>query len=154
HFDIGAFQSEGFTLTPESGSSPQSTGIGQAFGNPLAVTVTAINPAEPVDGGVISFAAPGTGASATLSAASATIINGQAGLSATAGTTAGSYTVTASAAGVTTPVSFALTNSPLNMVVQPVAAVAGKAFINVVLATFTDSVPGATPSDFGAAVAW
>src|SRR5262249_9873082 len=32
HVDIGAFQSEGFSLKPVTGSSPQSTGIGQAFG--------------------------------------------------------------------------------------------------------------------------
>ena len=61
HVDIGAFQSEGFTLTPDAKSSPQSTGIGQAFASPLALTVTAINPLEPVDGGVISFTAPDTG---------------------------------------------------------------------------------------------
>jgi hypothetical protein len=259
HVDIGAFQSEGFTLTPATGSSPQSTGIGQAFANPLAVTVTAVNPAEPVDGGVIFFKAPDTGASATLSAASATITNGQAGVSATAGTTAGPYAVTASAgvglraagfalsnrpgtaasvavvsgsgqtaaaatgfaaplvvvvkdafgnpvpgvsvafaapaagasaalngspavtgadgravvtatanatlgsytvmaraAGASTTAEFALTNTTglQNLVVQPVAALAGQAFINVVLATFTDSVPGASPSDFRAGITW
>ncbi len=94
--DIGAFQSEGFTLTPATGSSPQATGTGRAFGNPLTVTVSAINPAEPVNGNMIFFTAPGHGRSATLSAASATVTNGQAGVSATAGMTAGSYTVTAS----------------------------------------------------------
>ena len=39
HIDIGAFQSQGFTLTPELGSTPQSTQIGTAFTNPLALNV-------------------------------------------------------------------------------------------------------------------
>ena len=49
-----------------------------AFANTLAVTVTAVNAVEPVDGGVIAFAAPTAGASAALSAATATIAGGQA----------------------------------------------------------------------------
>ena len=55
--DIGAFQSQGFTLTPVAGSTPQSSAIGTAFVYPLAVTVTANNPVEPVDGGVVTFVA-------------------------------------------------------------------------------------------------
>ena len=42
----------------------------------------------------------------------------------------------------------------LHLVVQPVAAVAGQAFTNVVVATFTDSNPNATPTDFTAAIDW
>ncbi len=257
--DIGAFQSQGFTLTPETGSSPQSTGIGSAFARPLAVTVTAINPVEPVDGGVISFTAPVTGASATLSAALATIVQGDAGVSATALTTAGTYTVSASAGVDSTAASFALTNKagasasvavssgsgqsatvttgfaaplvavvtdsfgnpvpgvsvtfaapasgasatlagspavtdangravvtatagafvgsysvtasaagvpagaafgltntggPQNLAAQPVAAVAGQSFTNVVIATFTDADPSASPSEFTAGIDW
>ena len=41
--------------------------IGNEFANALSVTVKANNPIEPVDGGVIHFTAPTTGASATLS---------------------------------------------------------------------------------------
>jgi hypothetical protein len=156
HVDIGAFQSAGFTLTPLAGSTPQSALVGAAFAHPLAVTVTANNPAEPVDGGAVRFAAPTTGASATLSAATATIAHGQAGVTATAGGIAGSFTVAALAAGETTPAGFALTNTAatLSLAAQPVAAVAGQAFINVVLATFTDSDPNAGPSDFVAAITW
>jgi hypothetical protein len=154
--DIGAFQSQGFTLAPVAGSTPQSALAGAAFSQPLAVAVNAKNPVEPVDGGIVSFAAPAAGASASLSAATATVVNGQVSATATAGTIAGSYTVTASVAGVTTPASFALTNTAaaLKLVAQPVAAVAGGAFINVVVATFTDSDPNAGPSDFVAAITW
>jgi parallel beta-helix repeat protein len=154
HVDIGAFQSQGFTLTPVPGSTPQSGPANEPFANPLAVTVTAVNPIEPFDGGIVNFAAPTTGASATLTAATAIIANGQAAVTAAANTTVGSYSVKASAAGNVTPVNFALTNSPLNMVAQPIAAVAGRPFSNVVVATFTDSDPNASPGDFVAAITW
>ena len=54
--DIGAFESQGFTLTLVAGT-PQSADIGTPFADPLAVSVTANNPLEPVDGGVVSFVA-------------------------------------------------------------------------------------------------
>ena len=108
--DIGAFQSQGFTITPVAGSTLQSVDVGEPFANPLAVTVTAINPAEPVDGGVMSFAAPSAGASASLSATTAIIAHGQAGVTATANATPGAYVVTAMAAGVTSG-GFNLTNA-------------------------------------------
>ena len=40
--------------------------LGAMFARSLAVTVTANNSIEPVDGGIVSFAAPTDGASATL----------------------------------------------------------------------------------------
>ncbi len=112
--DIGAFQSQGFTLTLVAGSSPQSATINTAFANVLGVRVTANDPLEPVAGGVICFAAPSTGASAALSSHTATIgNNGVAFITATANGTTGSYTVTAKASGAATPASFALTNTPV-----------------------------------------
>ncbi len=109
--DIGAFQSQGFTLTPVSGSTPQSAAIDTAFAHALGVTVKAKDSLEPVAGGVIAFAAPSSGATATLSGATATIgSNGVASVNATANNTAGTYRVTASAAGAAAPASFTLTN--------------------------------------------
>jgi hypothetical protein len=110
HVDIGAFQSQGFTLTPASGSTPQTVLAGAVFRKPLAVTVTANNPVEPVDGGGVSFAAPTSGPSATLSAATATIQSGQAAVTATANDTAGGYNVTATAAGASSAI-YSLTNT-------------------------------------------
>jgi hypothetical protein len=110
HVDIGAFQSQGFTLTAVPGSTPQSAVVGAAFAHPLAVTVTANNPVEPVDGGIVGFAAPASGASAALSAATATIRGGQASVAATASATMGPYRVTAIAAGGGST-SFDLTNA-------------------------------------------
>ena len=114
--DIGAFQDQGFVLAPVAGSTPQLGFFGTAFANPLAVTVTANNTSQftnPVAGGVIGFTVnpAANGASATLSAATATITGSQASVTATANTLAGSYTVRAAAAGVSTPASFTLTQS-------------------------------------------
>src|SRR5262249_27832068 len=50
--DIGAFESQGFTLTAVAGT-PQSAAIGTEFYAPLLVFVTANNAVEPVNGGVI-----------------------------------------------------------------------------------------------------
>ena len=112
HVDIGAFQSQGFTLTLGTGSTPQNAVVNAAFASPLTVAVTANNPVEPVDGGLVSFTGPKAAASATLSAASAVITGGQAGVTANANLTPGPYAVTASATGVTTAADFALTNTP------------------------------------------
>jgi hypothetical protein len=48
--DIGAFESQGFTLSA-TGSTSQSAAIKADFTNALVVTVTANNHAEPVAGG-------------------------------------------------------------------------------------------------------
>ena len=57
--DIGTFQSQGFAITLVTGGTGQHALTGTAFANPLAVTVTARNSAEPVAGGVITFSASG-----------------------------------------------------------------------------------------------
>ncbi len=94
-----------------TGGTPQSTGISTAFANPLQVTVKDLGN-NPVAGVTVNFVVPGSGASAALSAASAvTNGSGVASVTATANATAGSYSVTASVAGVTTPATFSLTNT-------------------------------------------
>ena len=118
--DIGAFQSQGFTLTLASSSAFQSAPINTNFASPLAVTVTAINSVEPVNGGVVSFAVTPVGsASATLSAATSTITGAKASVTTTANGTIGQYLVTATAAGAR-PVGFVLTNTqPSSLGCQP-----------------------------------
>ncbi len=111
--DIGAFQSQGFTLTAASDSTAQVALPGTLFAQPLALVVTANNPVEPVAGGVITWIAPSTGASAVLSSTTSTIgAGGGVSVTATAGSTPGSFAVTASATGVAAPASFELTNTP------------------------------------------
>ena len=110
--DIGAFQSQGFTVVAVAGSTPQTAAVGAAFANPLGVTVTANNPIEPVDGGVVTFVInpAADGASAIGLASSAVIADGQASVSGGPNNANGSFTVTASIPG-TAPVSFNLTNT-------------------------------------------
>ncbi len=109
--DIGAFESQGFTITLSSGSN-QSALVNTAFAGPLVVAVAANNPAEPVAGGIVTFTAPTSGASAVLSGSPATVgSNGQASVTTTANGTAGAYTVTASIAGAANPASFSLANT-------------------------------------------
>ncbi len=108
--DIGAFESSGFTLTLVNGDD-QSASVGSVFAESLEVSVTADNAAEPVDGGMVTFAAPSSGASATLNPSGpVTIVAGAAKVTATANETAGGpYTITASAAGAS-PAAISLSN--------------------------------------------
>ena len=159
--DIGAFESQGFTLTPVAGSTPQSTVRGTAFTNPLAVTVTANNAVEPVNGGVVTYTVPGSGPSAMLVGNPATIASGTASVTATANSSLGNYNVTATAGGVATPASFALTNSsPNSLIVNTTSDVVdpfdGKNSLREAIAyanTFTSSAPTITfdASVFGSA---
>ncbi len=108
--DIGAFESRGFTIAVTSGGG-QSANANQAFANPLVATVTANDPNVPVAGGLVTFTAPASGASASLSGSPATIAaNGTASITATANGVGGSYSVLATTSGVATAASFGLTN--------------------------------------------
>jgi CSLREA domain-containing protein len=115
--DIGAFESQGFTLTVLAGAN-QSTTTGTAFPTALAVKVTANNAVEPVQGGVVTFTAPASGASSTFANAQATATAAidATGIATapplTANGTAGSYAVTASATGAASTAAFPLTNTP------------------------------------------
>jgi fibronectin-binding autotransporter adhesin len=127
--DIGAVESQGFAVTALAGSTPQTATIGTAFAKPLAVTVTAKNPLEPVNGGVIDFVAHAAknGASALLSTSSAVISGGQASVTAVPDNADGNYQVIASAPA---SASFNLTNK-------------GPIFSSLVVNTTSDSLaPG------------
>jgi hypothetical protein len=108
--DIGAFESRGFSLALIGGNN-QSAPINAPFAQPLSVAVSS-TAGEPVGpGGVIAFTAPGAGASLAPPVLTAmTDAGGAAGVIATANSLVGSYAVTATAAGASTPVTFNLTN--------------------------------------------
>jgi hypothetical protein len=126
--DIGAFESRGFSLSLSGGG--QSTPINTAFASPLTATVSSPY-GEPVAGGRVGFAVPATGATAVLSAGSATLSSGgQASVWASANGTKGSYTVNASAAGA---VSIGATLTNAAPVVLPYVV-----SINTSAGTFTD----------------
>ncbi len=154
--DIGAFESQGFTLTPVAGSTPQSAIVGTAFAQPLALTVVANNAIEPVQGGVISFAATpaGNGATATLSVPTATIgAGGAASVTARANAIAGAYMVTASATGAASA-TFNLTNTaPLVSIAvapNPVTLKVGQVQQFTATGTYADS----STADITAQVSW
>ncbi|WP_386071429.1 choice-of-anchor Q domain-containing protein [Tahibacter sp. UC22_41] len=115
--DTGAYESRGFTLAVSGGGS-QSAMVNTTFPSPLTVALAANAAGEPVDGGRVSFAAPGSGASAGLAPNPATIGTGLASTTATANGTAGSYAVAASSAGTPGPVSFALENMTTPVTLQ------------------------------------
>jgi parallel beta-helix repeat protein len=111
--DIGAYQSQGFTLAAVTGSTPQSTAPGASFANPLSVSVVANDPLEPVAGSLVTFSVNtgAGGAAAQLSAATAIIgADGAAGVTATANSTGGTYTVSASAGADSNRIDFSLSN--------------------------------------------
>ncbi len=133
--DIGAYESRGFTLALTGGNN-QSAGPGLAFANPLTATVTAVSPGEPVQGGVVSFAPPGAGASASLAPNPAPIgAGGVASSTATANAIVGAYNVTASSNGATPALSYALTNASADLSIDDVAITEGDAATSN--ATFT-----------------
>ena len=95
--------------------TPQTTPAGDAFGAPLVATVTD-SAGNPIPGEQVFFTAPTSGASGTFAGAGTTLnvvtdANGVATTSAlTANGTAGTFSVTATVAGLT-PASFSLTNN-------------------------------------------
>src|SRR5262245_34696682 len=106
--DIGAFESQGFTITITGGDHQQAL-VQKSFGKALEVKVASAFD-EPVVGGKVTFAALGTGASATFTGNPDTIDNnGKASVTAKANDESGTYLVTASATGAA-PVAFGLEN--------------------------------------------
>jgi Bacterial Ig-like domain (group 3) len=146
--DIGAYQSQGFTLTLVGGT-PQSTTINTSFQDPLTVMVTAKDPNEPVAGGVISFALPASGASAAILGDPTTIAaNGEAFVTATANSSAGPYTVFASILGTTAEAEFQLTNLPIPTPTVAVSASTGSAVFgqSIILSATVSASAGPTPT--------
>jgi RHS repeat-associated protein len=112
--DIGAFESQGFYFEPLNGSDIQEVPITDAFSN-LAVQVFANDPnLTNLAGGVVTFTAPTSGASAILGSTTAVInSSNQASVSAAANSLAGNYDIIASAAPtVGSTEIFDLTNDP------------------------------------------
>jgi len=111
-YDLGAFESQGFTLTLVSGNN-QSAHPGSTFSQPLVVGVSSPS-GEPVDGGVVTFIAPSGNGQPNITFPNgnmATISGGQASIPVAAanGSPAGPVTVTATAAGATPAIPFNLT---------------------------------------------
>ncbi|HEU4664041.1 MAG TPA: Ig-like domain-containing protein [Dokdonella sp.] len=95
-----------------AGGTPQSAVVDSDFAQPLALRVSDAHD-NPVAGATVAFAAPASGASASLSAATATTdADGFAAVGATANASVGSYDVSATVAGAAQAAVFALQNLP------------------------------------------
>jgi hypothetical protein len=125
------------------GGNGQSTPVNTAFGVPLLVEVRNAGN-QLVQGASVAFTPPGAGASASITISPATTdVNGQASVTATANTVAGTYNV-AVTSGPALPVDFSLTNTvgaPANIafVQQPTDTVAGVIIAPNVTVSLTDS---------------
>jgi len=124
--DAGSFESHGFTTGNLTGGG-QSAAITTQFASPVSLSVSPVLTGEPVVGGQITFTiTPGTGGAAaafstamgcTLStdALTAVCALGMSGNATTppftANSTAGSFTIVPTAAGIATPVTFTETNT-------------------------------------------
>jgi hypothetical protein len=100
------------SITATAGT-PQSATVSAAFATQLQATVKdSFN--SPVSGVIVTFAAPGSGASGTFAGGVNTATTNAQGIATaavfTANTVAGGYSVTASVAGVASPAAFSLTN--------------------------------------------
>jgi hypothetical protein len=146
-------------VTAVAGTTPQSTAVNTPFPALLAVDVRDAA-GHLVQGVSVTFTAPGSGASSKFgSASSVTVVTNASGRASAptfvANTTAGSYLVTAQAAGGSNPsASFSLTNTPGSPAVLMAitgsnqSAVVNTPFPTNLLATLTDQfgnrVPGVT----------
>jgi hypothetical protein len=104
------------TITATGGAS-QSATVSTAFAAPLAATVVDSN-SNPVSGAVVTFTAPGSGASGTFAGGANTATTNASGVASSAvftanATAGGPYIVTAKVAGVATAANFSLTNTAL-----------------------------------------
>jgi hypothetical protein len=159
--DIGAFESRGFTIAATSGNA-QSTTVDGGFLNPLVVTVTSPY-GDPVQGGVVTFTAPGSGAGALFprllgptTVTTKTIDpTGQAAVGVGSNLVAGSYAVTATARGANfatgISVGFSLTNTPRAAIAvkatagTPQSTTVGYAFASPLQVLVTDEFGNPVP---------
>ncbi len=135
-----------------TGGANQSAVVNAAFANPLQATVRDAG-SNPVPGILVTFTAPGAGASISFSNGNTatTDASGNAAVAIQANATAGSYTVNATVAGVTGPAGFPLTNNPGTPASvtatggTPQTAAIGANFANSLQVTVRDSVSNPVP---------
>ncbi len=144
------------TISATAGT-PQSAQVNTAYATNLRVTVLDVF-GNPVPGVSVTFTAPSSGASGTFAGGSG-IFTGQTGSNGvltasvfTANTTAGQFVVSASVAGVSSPATFSLTNSPGGASTasvidgNPQSTVVGTQFVTrlvlVIRDAFNNPVPG------------
>jgi filamentous hemagglutinin family protein len=145
--DIGAFEAH-YALTATAGDN-QSTTVNTSFSTPLTVQLTETFANAGVAGATITFNAPATGASLdNVSQTAITNATGIASLNATANTTAGSFSVSATTPGLT-GVTFNLTNNPGAATAVALATAGGDNQSTTVNTAFTDALQVSLVDAFG-----
>jgi filamentous hemagglutinin family protein len=147
--DIGAFEFGAVPNLVVIDGNNQSTTVNTAFATPLQVQVqNAVG--DPYQwGSNITFAAPGSGASLTSTNQVITLdADSIASLSATANTTAGNFSVSATAPGLT-GVNFNLTNNPGAATAVALATAGGDNQSTTVNTAFTDALQVSLVDAFG-----
>ena len=135
------------SISANSGT-PQSAQVGTAFSNPL-VALVEDNNGNPVNGAIVTFFAPSSGASGSFAGGVNTAVSNSSGLATsevfTANSTTGSYSVTASVSGVSRTARFRLTNQTASASSitttsgTPQTATVGTAFANPLVVTVENS---------------
>jgi uncharacterized repeat protein (TIGR01451 family) len=154
--DIGAFESQGFTLTLTSGDN-QIGQIGERFAQPLVFTVQPRASNEPVQGGNVIINASLPGASLAMSNTVGILdLSGLATIPVTANHTVGSYIVTATIGADQGGFALNLTNISLDLMISqsatPTTVVGGDRITytlaytnggttNAISVTITDTLP-------------
>jgi CSLREA domain-containing protein len=152
---IGAYENEGFTINATGGGG-QTTVPLTPFAIALRVNVRSNNPLlTNLAGGVITFTAPATGASATFGNNPITLsASGTGSTLATANGTPGNYSVTATASGITNAATFSLKNQQITptVTVNPIEFTYGTKLSNGQItgtATYlVNAVPTTVPGNF------
>ncbi|WP_165233769.1 calcium-binding protein [Aquisphaera insulae] len=136
---------------------------GQAFANQVVATFTSSNPSLPagVYGATINWGdGSGTSAGTITSTGSGTFSIQGGHTYATAGSYPISITVNGpessqgSASSTANVTAQNNTGGPQNLTSQAISATVNQAFTNLTVATFTDTDPGVSPSDFTASIDW
>ncbi len=153
---VGVNTSTSFSLTNTTGTpasivatagTSQSTTISTAFATALQATVKDAG-GNPISGVTVTFALPGSGASASFSNGNTAISNANGVATAstlTANSVSGAYTVTASVTGLASTATFSLTNavgSPASIATvlgTPQSALINTAFSSALQAIVTDA---------------
>ncbi|MBK8049127.1 MAG: Ig-like domain repeat protein [Anaerolineales bacterium] len=148
--DIGAFESQRFTLT-RGGGSGQTAVQSTSFANPFTLTVASGSwqgKQEPTAGGQARFIGPFTGAGLAPITNTATInTGGVAEITLTANDVTGAYQVRGVVAGASTPVTYtSLTNIPpvpttTTLTIEPVTSTFGDIVTMTATVTATTGIP-------------
>ena len=138
-----ALTNTSFSQLAATGGTPQSTPVGQPFATPLQVTVKDAT-GNLVAGARVTFTAPASGPSASLSSSTAlTNASGVASVTAVANNSAGTYVVTASVGSLATTFSLSNTSAaPASIAATggaPQSTLAGSQFPVPLAATVKDS---------------